>query len=320
MVCDTRCTVMIVRTTLIFGIEILQHHIFQPARILQIQFEAQHNVLQRIHEETAFYFLIPVCALTISIIVEEKHLAVIFEIMIGIDGSFPTVSVIIDTHQPTAQLVAGNIGISPFTCIRARCRQRMPEAFQIFLGRNLYHTVTYWTICIATKLSNHFQAHFYAERTESILVSDTQETSLAVIEHVVTIFSLPFRKIMLPAIIRSHTISQMTFQLQPASTKRKRPIFRKRQTNLRYRTGIDTQTLATTGERLVFQLHRIFLGTCSQHTIKPAGLHISLLHHYMAGIVYRYCHIYSISYSPAASRICRKRTNQTTSEIAVILL
>ena len=37
-----------------------------------------------------------------------------------------------------------------------------------------------------------------------------------------------------------------------ASTKRKRPIFRKRQTNLRYRTGIDTQTLATTGERLVF--------------------------------------------------------------------
>ncbi|CUQ64778.1 Uncharacterised protein [Segatella copri] len=35
------------------------------------------------------------------------------------------------------------------------------------------------------------------------------------IEHVVTIFSLPFRKI-------------------------------------RYRTGIDTQTLATTGERLVF--------------------------------------------------------------------
>ena len=40
MVSDTRCTVMIVRTTLIFGIEILQHHIFQPARILQIQFEA----------------------------------------------------------------------------------------------------------------------------------------------------------------------------------------------------------------------------------------------------------------------------------------
>ena len=131
----------------------------------------------------------------------------IFEIMIGIDGSLPSVSIIIDTHQPTAQLVAGNIGISPFTCIRARCRQRMPEAFQIFLGRNLYHTVTYWTIRIATKLSNHLQAHFYAERTESVLIADTQETSLAVIENVVAIFSLPFREIMLPAIICSHTIS-----------------------------------------------------------------------------------------------------------------
>ena len=70
MVCDTRCTVMIVRTTLIFGIEILQHHIFQPARILQIQFEAQHDVLQRIHEETPFYFLIPVSPIRI---VRLKH-------------------------------------------------------------------------------------------------------------------------------------------------------------------------------------------------------------------------------------------------------
>ena len=34
-----------VRTTLIFGIEILQHHIFQPARILQIQFEAHPCVV-----------------------------------------------------------------------------------------------------------------------------------------------------------------------------------------------------------------------------------------------------------------------------------
>ena len=62
-------------------------------------------------------------------------------------------------------------------------------------------------IRIAAKLSNHLQAHFYAERTESVLIADTQETSLAVIENVVAIFSLPFREIVLPAIICSHTIS-----------------------------------------------------------------------------------------------------------------
>ena len=37
--------------------------------------------------------------------INTPSVQVVFEIMIGIDGSFPTVSVIIDTHQPTAQLV-----------------------------------------------------------------------------------------------------------------------------------------------------------------------------------------------------------------------
>ena len=102
--------------------------------------------------------------------------------------------------------------------------------------------------------------------------------------------------------------------------KRKGPILRQCQANLRNRTGIDTQSLATTTQSLILQFHRILLGTDTQHTMQPASFHKSLLNHHITRIMNRCCYIQTISDAPTTGRICTQRTDDTTTEIPIILL
>ena len=102
--------------------------------------------------------------------------------------------------------------------------------------------------------------------------------------------------------------------------KRKGPVLRQCQANLRNRTGINTQSLATTTQSLILQFHRILLGTDTQHTMQPASFHKSLLNYYITRIMNRCCHIQAISDAPATGRICTQRTDDTTTEIPIILL
>ena len=94
-------TVVVIRTTLILGIEILYHHISQPLAILEIQLSTQHDILERIEEKTGVFLLIPLIrSLAITIIVEEEKLTVVLEEMIGIDAEFPAVEIIVEAHHP----------------------------------------------------------------------------------------------------------------------------------------------------------------------------------------------------------------------------
>ena len=102
--------------------------------------------------------------------------------------------------------------------------------------------------------------------------------------------------------------------------KRKGPILRQCQTNLRNRTGIDTKSLATTTQSLILQFHRILLGTDTQHTMQPASFHKSLLNYHITRIKNRCCHIQTISDAPTTGRISTQRTDDTTTEITVVLL
>ena len=46
MVWNINGSVVIVRTTLLFGIEILHHHITQPLAVLEVQLRTQHDILE----------------------------------------------------------------------------------------------------------------------------------------------------------------------------------------------------------------------------------------------------------------------------------
>ena len=94
------CMVVIVWTALILGIEILKDYVFDPSCILEVKLQSPEHILQGITIISTLLMSHPLITLTISIIVQEKHLAMVLEEMIGIGMSCPSISIVIDAHEP----------------------------------------------------------------------------------------------------------------------------------------------------------------------------------------------------------------------------
>ena len=74
------------------------------------------------------FLALPLLSFAITIIIKHKHLTVILEEMISIYAQLPSVSIIVDAHEPRPQLVAGNIGILTFTIILSARNKSMPHS------------------------------------------------------------------------------------------------------------------------------------------------------------------------------------------------
>ena len=77
--------VVVVRTALVFCVDVFGYDVVQPSSVLQFQFAAQHNVLQVVEEVAMMYALVPIVARTIAVVVDMEHLTVILEEMISVD-------------------------------------------------------------------------------------------------------------------------------------------------------------------------------------------------------------------------------------------
>ena len=303
MVRNIHRMVVIVRTALVLSIEIFEDDVTQPSAIFQVDFRTEHDVLEFVAIETALLVFHPLITLTISIVVEEEELTMILEIMVAIDTQAPRIGIIIDAEHPTTERVTSHIGIHAVGGIGSTRDEGIPHTLESTLCRHLLHLVTHHTVGFAAKLIRHLQSHFETQRTEGILIAYLEVSCLAMVEYMVGIFRLALRELMLPIIVGHHTIGDVTLDMQPMVEDRNRPILRQRQSHLWHRSCIDTKCLATTGECLVFQFHRILLSTSGEHTMKPSCLHESLLHHHMAGIIDRHGNVHAISHSPPTSRV-----------------
>ena len=128
MIRNIHCMIMVIWSTLIFGMDILQYNITNPSAIFDIQFRTQHHVLEGIHKEAMAFLALPLLSFAITIIIKHKHLTVILEEMICINAQLPGISIIVDAHEPRPQLVAGNIGILTFTIILSARNKSMPHS------------------------------------------------------------------------------------------------------------------------------------------------------------------------------------------------
>lgn len=79
MIRNIHCMIMVIWSTLIFGMDILQYNITNPSAIFDIQFRTQHHVLEGIHKEAMAFLALPLLSFAITIIIKHKHLTVILE-------------------------------------------------------------------------------------------------------------------------------------------------------------------------------------------------------------------------------------------------
>ena len=77
-------------------------------------------------------------------------------------------------------------------------------------------------------------------------------------------FTSRLNKILLPAVIRKHTISDMTFKCQPTFCSRNKRIFRNTDTDLRNRTRISRKCQAATTQQRIIELTMSFLASDTQ--------------------------------------------------------
>ena len=161
MVGDIHGMVVIERAALILGIEILYHHIMEPAAVLEIEFGTEHDVLEVIHIETAVLLHHILVALAIAVVVEHEHTRMVFKEVVGVKPQPPGIGVVVDTHEPAAQLVALYIGIFTLAHVATTRDKGIPERAQpgiAFFG--LYRTIFLRHIGSTTKLGTHLESQF----------------------------------------------------------------------------------------------------------------------------------------------------------------
>ena len=111
------------------------------------------------------------------------------------------------------------------------------------------------------------------------------------------------REIFLPLVVGRFSVGDVTFYPQPIVENRQHPVVGQSDSDLRNGTRIDAERLRTATQRVVFQLHRIFLRTHRQHTVQPAHFAVSLLNDHLARVVVGQGDVESIADAPASQRI-----------------
>lgn len=172
VVADVLRVVVVVRSALILRVYILEDEAAQPCAVLHVELGTEHHVLQIVHEVAALLPCVPLFALAVAVVVEQEHLAVVFEEVVGVYREAPQIGVKVQTRYPTAQLVAGAVGVESIGSIAAARYEGVPEVLYARAGRYTLHVaVAVEAIGLATELARHLQSQFEAEREERVLVA-----------------------------------------------------------------------------------------------------------------------------------------------------
>ena len=240
VVADVLGAVVVIRSALILGVDILEDEAAQPSAVLQVELGAEHHVLQTVHEVAALLPCVPLFALAVAVVVEQEHLAVVFEEVVGVYREAPQVGVEVQTRHPTAQLVAGAVGVDSVGCVAAARYESVPEVLYARAGRYALHVaVAVATIGLAAELARHLQSQFEAEREERVLVAYLQIARLGVVEHVVGVFLLLVGEVVLPAVVGHHAVGDVSLKVKPALCTGDGPVFGQGDAHLRHWSGVD---------------------------------------------------------------------------------
>ena len=167
----------------------------------------------------------------------------VFKEMVSIEGDTPALAVVVESDEPTAEMVAFHILVLLFIDIAATHEKGIEEgAYPHLVTEDCQLALGIIHIALASKLCTHLQSQFGRERGR-FTFAYFQIACLTVIKHVVSIGMAFMRKVVLPMIIREPAESDMSFQMYPSTSKGKRPILRQMEAHLRDRSGIDAQCL-----------------------------------------------------------------------------
>ena len=139
-------------------------------------------------------------------------------------------------------------------------------------------------------------------------------------ENMLRIFGFLMGKITFPIAICIGPVCNMSFYLEPLPCARYVPIFRKGQSDLWRRTGIDAEGLGTTTQMIVFEFHGLLLTAHRQYAFQPSKFSECLLYDHMAGVVARGNDVNTISYSPFPGRVIGYSPLYTSSNIPIVFL
>ena len=182
VVADVLRAVVVVWTALVFRIEILEHDVSQPCAILDVHLCSEHHVFEAIHEVAAVLPCVPLLALSVAVIVEQEHLAVVLEEMVGIHAQSPCLGVVVYSHHPAAQDVALLVAIHSVCVVLSSGKERVPERFEAFFGRNGNHlALSVALVWCAAKLGSHLQSHLQTQRIQVLVFAYAQISSLRVV-------------------------------------------------------------------------------------------------------------------------------------------
>ena len=164
----------------------------------------------------------------------------IFEKLVCIDSKGEMISIIANTCHPATQVVSFHIeeGILSFSITSWNKSIEIILETMTSLNINSLSFISYHIVPRSSELGSHFQSQFYRQRGLRLL--NTKITRFTMIELMGYISSFFAYKALLPTSIGSHSIGDMSFQMNPPTQQGQGPIVWQGNTQLRHRTGIDT--------------------------------------------------------------------------------
>src|SRR5574344_950050 len=172
MFCYGICMIIVYRTALIFRIKIFKHNIANYIRIFEIYFCSQHDVFQIIHKELFPFPFSVFITIAIAIIIKQKHSRVILKKLICIDAYLKQGCIVIQTKQPTAQVISFHVGI--YVTIRyvlTTWNKGIPIAAEARPAMSYHGSIVFHIIRRATEETGHFQPHLQRYGEETVFIA-----------------------------------------------------------------------------------------------------------------------------------------------------
>ena len=186
--------VVVNRSALVFGIDILHYDVPYPPVVLEVELHSEEPVGEVVEYELTFLLHIPLLARSVTVVVNQEHGRMVFEILVGIERELPGIGIVVQSCYPAAEVVSFRILIygRHLRSISSAWYQSLEHALQasVVLHDSLFASSIKHVAC-STELCRHFQSKLKREWHEAVRIAYHYVARLAVVEHAIGIFALP---------------------------------------------------------------------------------------------------------------------------------
>ena len=223
--------------------------------------------------------------MVLDAILHGQH-GLVLEEALEVSLYLPSVTMPGERHVVAAHVVACCVGIRTICDITSAAQQSVHVGAESSGMLQVISQLGIHVVSLASKLGTQLKADVESQGKCAVLLAEFPVESLLVVHRVVCIASHEIgnivSKVLLPLAIGQHSIGSPHLPFPPALRSRECEVVDV-YTNLRNRTGIDAQAESTTGECLVAQQDRMFLGTYDQVGLLVTKLYEGLLNHKGSG-------------------------------------